>query len=261
MTDVDHATVASLYNDFVAVLRMEAVRIGVRKWLTDWRANLYEQEISIRRYLGELAVTYRYLIPIRLDLNYVECAFDGSEALQRTGWEISGDGAWLSVPSRMPVVHGQAEIRARIDTAAAMNDRDNFFDNRRGVDKAAFENMVGYVCKLEQGGRSRANHFHCIFFLDGSRLTRPDACVIKYSLADRWRRLTNDRGQVFDCHERADRASLVAQGRWAIDPLDCRNAMQMTKLIEYVVDYFTKDDDQMIRVKPTTKARTLTMGR
>ena len=261
MMAVDQTTAASLYNDFIAVLRMEAVRLGVRKSLIDWRANLSEQGMAIRRYLGELAATYRNLIPIRLDLEYAECAFDGSEALQRMRWEVSADGTWLSMPSRMPVVYGQAEIRARIDTAAAMNDRDNFFDNRRGVDKALFEHMVGYVCKLEQGGRSCANHFHCIFYLDGNLLTQSDACWIKYGLVDRWRRVTNDRGQAFDCHERPDRASLVAQGKWAIDPLDCGNAMQIARHIEYVVNYFAKDDGQMIRVKPTARARTLTMGR
>lgn len=57
MMAVDQTTAASLYNDFIAVLRMEAVRLGVRKSLIDWRANLSEQGMAIRRYLGELAAT------------------------------------------------------------------------------------------------------------------------------------------------------------------------------------------------------------
>lgn len=69
---------------------------------------------------------------------------------------------------------------------------------------------------------------------------------------------------MFDWHERPDRQAIRARGQWAIDPVDCARAVQVATLINYVVwyfKYFTESDDQMVRVEPTTKARTLTMGR
>ncbi|MDN7182244.1 hypothetical protein M0D69_30365 [Caballeronia sp. SEWSISQ10-4 2] len=48
-----------------------------------------------------------------------------------------------------------------------------------------------------------------------------------------------------------------ARGKWAPDSLDRGDA----KLEDYVLDYSTKDDGQMIRVKSTATACTPTMGR
>ncbi|WP_434716937.1 hypothetical protein P5X00_14600 [Paraburkholderia sp. A2RO-4L] len=252
---------ASLFNDFVACLRTEAVRRGVKKSLADGRANLGEQETSVRRYLGELPTQYPSLVPIRVDLNYAEGAFDGTDAMPRTGWAVSDSGVWMPVPSNTAIGHGRPEARARIDTAVAMADRDRLFDNRRGADKQLFDRMVGYICKLEEGGRHRANHFHCVFLIDARGLRQSDVYALKYGLGDRWRRVTGGQGLMYDSHERPDRQAIRARGQWAIDPIDCANPVQVATFINYIVWYFTKDDDQLVRVKPTARARTLTMGR
>jgi hypothetical protein len=47
---------------------------------------------------------------------------------------------------------------------------------------------------------------------------------------------------------------------WSLDPILDGDPQQFEKLKAYVLWYFTKDDDQMVRIKPTAKARTLTMG-
>lgn len=70
---------------FIGFLRMESVRRGVKKWPFDWRANLGEQNASIRHYLGEVTTRYASLVPIRVDLNYEACAFDGTDAKSRMG--------------------------------------------------------------------------------------------------------------------------------------------------------------------------------
>jgi hypothetical protein len=165
------------------------------------------------------------------------------------------------VPSNAPIGHGRPETRARIDTAVALADRDRFFANRRGADHALFDRMVGHVCKLEQGGRHRADHFHCIFLFDAASLTQAQVYELKYRIGDRWRRVTRGQGLMFDCHERADRAEIKARGQWAIDLVDCANPVQVATFVDYVVRYFAKDDGQMVRVKPTAKAWTLTKGR
>ncbi|ONC71916.1 hypothetical protein AQ922_14970 [Burkholderia pseudomallei] len=142
-----------------------------------------------------------------------------------------------------------------------MQDRDLFFGNRRGADRPLFDPMVGHICKMEQGGRHRANHFHCIFFFDAQQVRQDQLYALKYAIADRWRRITRGQGLMFDCYERADQAKLRAQGCWAIDAIDCADPIQVARLADYVASYLAKDDGQMIRVKPTPKAWTLTTGR
>ncbi|WP_175906126.1 hypothetical protein [Burkholderia seminalis] len=121
--------------------------------------------------------------------------------------------------------------------------------------------MADHVCMLETGGDHRASHFHFSNFFDASRFARAGLVQMKYRFADRWRRVTRGQGLMYDCHARADQAKLRAAGRWAIDPIDCSDAVQVARLVEYIVWYFAKDDGQIVRVKPTARARMLTMGR
>jgi hypothetical protein len=85
--------------------------------------------------------------------------------------------------------------------------------------------------------------------------------ALKFGLGDRWRRITRAQGLMFDCHDEGYRRSIETHVPWAIGPLDCANPVQVATFINYVVGYFAKDDDQMVRVKPTPKAQTLTKGR
>ena len=258
---VDHAVAANLYNDFVACLRTEAVRRGVRKTLADARANLRDQADSVGRYLTELTSQHKGLTPVRVDLNYQQDAFDASDAMVRGGWAASNEGIWMQVPSCLPMNLGRPETRARIDTAVAMAHRDSFFGNRRGADRHLFERMVGHVCKLEQGGRSGANHFHCVFLIDARGLTDAHVQALKFGLGDRWCRVTGGQGMMFDCHDEGYRRSIESHVPWVLDRLDGANAAHVAAFIGYVVGYFTKDDGQAVRVKPTLKAQTLTRGR
>lgn len=81
-----------------------------------------------------------------------------------------------------------------------------------------------------------------------------------YLANDRWRKVTDDCGFVFDCRERGDEQWLRAQGRWALDPLVRGDSAQYARLERYLADYFAKDEGQLLRVKPTAKAHTLTTG-
>jgi len=256
----DDVRAASLYNDFVNLLRGEAIRLKVKKRLSDARANLWDQETSIRRYLHCLHAHYRLLVPVRMDLFYAESAADEVDAMERTSWNVSHDGIGWPVPSMAMVGHGRAETRARIDTSVAMADRDRFFENQRGVDRAVFRHLVGYICKLEQGGKHRANHFHCIFLFAGQGLTKANTWELKHNIAERWRAVTRGQGLAYDCHARPDRAEIRARGAWAIDPVNNADHERVAVFIDYVARYFAKDDDQMIRIKPTARARALTMG-
>lgn len=261
MGHVDRVTAATLYNEFVSYLRAEAADRGVKKKLADARSNLRDQERSIETYLGELTSQYKSLVPIRVDLAYEECGFEGNDAMPRMSWAVADGGVWMPVLSSVLIIEERLETRARIDTAQAMQDRDCYFGNQRGADKHLFDRVVGFICKMEQGGRHRAIHFHCIFLIDARGVTQADLSALKRGLDNRWHRVTRGQGLMFDSHERADREAIKARGQWAIDPVNCSNPVDVATFISYVVWYFAKDDKQMVRVKPTAKARTLTMGR
>ncbi len=156
---------------------------------------------------------------------------------------------------------GEYEVRARIDSARAMQDRARFFENRKGADRELFDAMVAYVCKVEVGGRHRANHFHVLFLFDAEHVRQYQLDHMLRLVTDRWQRVTGGLGLVFDCRGRSDEALLRSQGRWALDPVDPFNDGQWARLGQYVETYFAKDDGQILRVKPTPKANTLTMGR
>ncbi|MGG2042576.1 hypothetical protein [Burkholderia gladioli] len=257
----DDALAANLYNDFVACLRTGAVRRGVRKTLADARGNLRDQADSVGRYLTGLLAQYRNIVPVRIDFYYQQDAFEARDALLRGGWARTSEGVWMPVASSLPMSAGRPETRARIDTAAAMAHRDSFFGNRRGADSHLFDRMVGHVCKLEQGGRSGANHFHCVFLIDARGLNDAHVQALKFGLGDRWRRVTGGQGMMFDCHDEGYRRSVESHVPWVIDRLDGANAAHVAAFIGYVVGYFTKDHGQVVRVKPTLKAQTLTKGR
>lgn len=259
--EYDKGKAAYLYNHFIGFMRAEAVRCGVKKKLSDWRNNLGNQEDSIREYLDGLSRQYKHLVPIRLDLHYAESVGDESDAMERLSWSISEGGVWKSEQSFLRTEHGRPETRGRIDSRVALEDRQCFFGNRRGADRALFERMVGYISKLEQGGRHRAYHFHCVFLMDARGLTQEMMRQLKVGFANRWSDVTRGQGLVFDCHERTDKDAIQARGQWAIDPFDCRDSAQVDRFIDYVAGYMAKDDDQIVRVKPTPKARMLTMGR
>ncbi|WP_175906125.1 hypothetical protein [Burkholderia seminalis] len=261
MGHVDSVTAGRLYNDFVSYLRAEAISQGVKKKLADARATVCAQAGSLRGYIEELASKNKVLVPIRFDLTYQENAFDGNEAMPRMGWRATNEGGWLSVPSSVPVRDERLETRARIDPAPAFADRDSFFDNRRGADKLLFDHMVGHICKFEQCGRNRANHFHCILLMNPERLSTSDIMGLRFEFSGRWSRVTRGKGLWFDCHDDAYRQGLEPNVEWAIDRLDCSNGRHVKRFADYVVRYFAKDNKPIPWVKPTAKARTLTKGR
>ncbi|MDR6202502.1 inovirus-type Gp2 protein [Paraburkholderia graminis] len=211
--------------------------------------------------MSEVVNQHKSLVPVRVDLYYQLDAFGASDAMLRVGWVVTSEGIWMPVPSCLQMNAGRPETRARIDTAAAMAHRDSFFGNRRGADSHLFDRMVGHVCKLEQGGRSGANHFHCVFFFDAKGLTVADVNALKYGLGNRWQRATNGMGMMFDCHDKAYRRSIESRGSWVLNLLDSANQAHVGAFVGYIVGYFTKDDGQMVRVMPTLKAQTFTKGR
>ena len=255
---------APLYNQFIADLRKQAVVCNTRKRFADWRRSADKQKDSIRELMVQLQSRRRRMLPLRVDLYYGTTAAVEADAMPRNCWgalsrEAHADDRFDSSDWVPPF-----ETRARIDSALAMQHREAFFENRKGSDAELFSNLLAYICKLETGGGHRANHFHVLFLFDARVVKLGDLDRLLSRVQDRWWRITGGLGFVFDSREHPGVELLRSQGRWVMDPIDSRDTQRVAGLEQYLTAYFakddfTKDDGQMLRVKPTEKARTLTM--
>ncbi|WP_141755091.1 hypothetical protein [Burkholderia plantarii] len=251
---------APLYNQFITDLRIEGKRRNVSKQLLDWKEGLSRQEESIRKFVVELRATKKRLIPLRVDFYYGASAAVEEDAMPRICWGACSKERHLDDRFDARGWTGAFEVRGRIDSARAMQDRARLFENQNGVDRELFDAMMTYVCKLEVGGRYRANHFHVLFLFDAAHIHSHNLDRMLFLAEDRWYRVTGGLGMVFDSRNRRDVHELRERGRWALDPIDCSNDEQLAALEKHVLSYFTKDKGQLLRIKPTPKANTLTTG-
>ncbi|MBO7885732.1 hypothetical protein [Burkholderia pseudomallei] len=251
--------VGEVYNDFIAYLRRQAIARKVRKRLADWKAGLRYQAESASDRLARWSAANKLLVPVRVDLFYEESGVVADDLLPRMAWCKGIDGQWMRVPSHLSQGSGLRETRARIDPTIAFEDRNRFFDNQYGADRDLFEHMRAYISKMECGGKRHALHQHCLFLFDGTQAVDVNELVGR--IAARWRKVTRNSGLVFNCHEGTGRADMIRKGVWALDPLRCGDEQQLAKLQRYVEYYFAKDDGQVLRAKPTSRANALVMTR
>ncbi|MEK6362341.1 MAG: hypothetical protein V4765_23615 [Burkholderia cenocepacia] len=251
---------AALYNRFIDDLRQEGKRSNIGKQLSDWRGGLTEQARSVRELMVDLRSLDKRLIPMRVDLYYSTSAVVEADAMPRLCWGAYSKA--LHADDRFDASGwiGSFEVRARIDSRRAMEDRTRFFENRKGADRELFDAMVAYVCKMEVGGRHRVNHFHVLFLFDTDRVSQQGLVRLYSLVVQRWRRVTGGLGLVYHSRDREDVQQLRRQGRWALDALDCRNEAELAALERHVLGYLVKEKGQTLRVKPSPKAHTFVKG-
>ncbi|KHK58706.1 hypothetical protein PI87_02945 [Ralstonia sp. A12] len=249
---------AEMFNDFVGYLREQAIERKVAKAL--WRLKKegvnYQRE-SIDRWFSGAAALDRGMLPFRAELLFPECAAVESEMLPHLCWRFI-DGQWVQLPSIDRLGDGNAEYHCRIDVHAAMDARDLFFGDKRGVDSDLFDVLGPHLGKVEVGGRHGALHLHVVYLIDVSKL--PTLQWLQSRFSARWARVTGGRGYVFYSHEREDRSELEAQGKWVLEVQHPREVERWEKLKQYVMGYFASDD-QLLFAKPTERSRALTSGR
>lgn len=260
LTEMVLARDAPLFNALVSALRQQAKICRTRYRMAERLANLGYQGESIAALLRRTQACGRPVRLLRIDLQYMESVVLEEEAMPRRRWGAVSRAEQSDIYLSRSDEIATLETRSRIDPISAMGDRERFFSNRFGRDFELFEGMLAYICKMETGGQHRANHFHCLLIFDGTlinwtKLNRKVAVA-----SNRWSHATGGNGLVFDSRNRGDIDDLKARGLWALDVEDLSNSNQYDFLERYAVGYFTKYDDQMLRVKPAPRARTLTMG-
>jgi hypothetical protein len=242
---------AEVFNDFVAYMRGEAKRRGVKKAMHNWAygATAVEKR-SIQRYLKTMPNASTKLLTVRAEFQYREEAVSEADVMIRS--------SLMSVPGQFHDRRrdrGVPECAARFDPERAMADRDCFVANPLGKDKELFEHLLGYVWKIEQDENGIIHH-HVLFIFDGQWVK--DEFVALDRMAVRWEAITKGTGYLSSSHYR--KKSFKEKGRWHYGFIDCHKPGMLELMIEDASSYFTKDK-QLLRFKPTPGSRTLTKGR
>lgn len=248
---------ADAYNNFIRTLRQQALERGVKKWLADWKAGLDYQDETIHDYIVALAALFD-LLPVRLDFGFHANAVDDADLLERMSWAQRLFQGWTREPSLLVSTGQPGETRARIDPGLAMEYRNRFFKKRNGPERHVFEHMVGFIAKMERGGKQRANHFHCLFLFNARK--GRDVEPLINALTRRWEVVTGYQGFVYNCHNSRWKQDMIAKGTWALDVIERGNGVKLARLDQYVRRYFAKDREQLVRIKPTCQSNTLTKG-
>lgn len=117
--------------------------------------------------------------------------------------------------------------------AGAKQDREHLFRNTRS--NKLFDDMVGYIWKLEHG-QEKGFHYHMMFFFDGAKV-REDGTLVK-RIGQYWLDvITKGRGVYYNCN--ADKSRYKSCG---IGMVDHRDSPMRDTLNSLAVPYLTKTD-------------------
>lgn len=246
---------AEVFNDFVACLRREALVQNTKKRMSDWRDTVKDEKKSIRRAIDRLK-QFSKILGVRVDLNYLQCASGEQSTKVRAAWELGDASAWSAKADAESDIGRCDENAARLDADIALQDRARFFEYQRTSGKDIFENMIGYIMKMERSDDG-PHHFHCIFFFDGQKVQSVKYLVKKIEAY--WKVITEGRGYVHNCHINPKREELEKADKWVVGKIRGSDQIKLGKLTRYVMWYFAKDE-QRVRAKPKVKSRLLTTG-
>jgi hypothetical protein len=203
--------------DFSSALLFNEVVDFIRKNVeTDIKIRCKQQKraaernfLKVKRYVQRLFERHARLLVLRVDLSYLK--------------EVAG-----TVTARMV----QQDLR-------------RFLNNTRS--NRLFDNMVGYIWKLELGAKKRY-HLHCIFFYDGSR-----SCQDTYlanEIGGYWKKITLGRGIYFNCNAKKE-----AYRRLGIGMIHHADGSKRKILVDDAISYMMKSD-QYFKVSVGDKGKT-----
>jgi hypothetical protein len=122
-----------------------------------------------------------------------------------------------------------------------------------------FTHLVGYMWSLEQGDDGKGFHMHAAFFFNGSEICRD--IVIADRIGDLWEdRITQGRGNFFNCNKHTDRYSYVGIGTIHRNNSEqCLNAIRCLQYLPKAGEFLHKDS-QYLRIKTKALMRTFGTG-
>jgi len=263
---------AELCNDFIAAMRAEGKKSGIKAKLKDWRHGATKNAKRLHRYLDALFERYARIMVVRLDLYYH--AGQCPDAVQADEWqaalqaldrelqaayqkeadedghadqdaEVDQDEDEDDLAQHRTVPQDEAAIGVDILTVSA--DWRRLMGNARGK-TSLFRHRVGYVAAIECS-RVGGHHLHVCFLFDGSLVCKDE--YLAHEIGKYWIELTGGRGYYHCC--KADQYKRSAVGMVNHDDHEKRGF-----LLE-ALRYLAKKD-QFVRIRPTPKAKTFFTG-
>ncbi|UUS60127.1 MULTISPECIES: inovirus-type Gp2 protein [unclassified Acinetobacter] len=167
-----------------------------------------DNQRSLKKYFNELLDRHRKLLLVRVDLSYKV----------------------LSQPSICKFNRDIEKLVSRIQ------DKDTIF-----------KDQVGYVYRLEQGGKSRGYHCHLLLIYNGSLRNRDS--YLGQCIGELWKdKITGGCGQFYNCNQAEHKKYYWGLNQLGIGMIERRNSKEVgnaLKAIGYLAD--PDKDDQYLR--------------
>lgn len=201
----------SALNTFIRKIRALGKETGINRKIATRKHNCLRNYNSITRYINDLFTSHSRLLVLRVDLGYDKDQVAPSlEDVQR--------------------------------------DFTRFTNNIR-INKQ-FQDLVGYVWKLELGGL-KGYHYHLILFFDGSKVQND--YFHARNIGQYWKdNITSQRGTYFNCNGSKQKQKYKYLAIGMIN----HNDFKLRQNLNHVVAYLTKGE-QYLAIKLTKKGRTI----
>lgn len=214
---------AELYNDLITLIRIKSKTEQFKKKLSNRKSNAVRMQKRLTQYVKDLFAVHSRLLVIRLDLGYYATA-DKNGVIQNT-----------------------------VTLEQVRKDFNKLFNNRRHND--IFYHMVGYISKLEFGGK-KGFHYHLIFFFKGAHVHKGP--YLGNKIGEYWSNvITAGLGSYFNCN--ANKSKYTHLGIGMINAESEIDAELRSNLNNYVLRYLTKSE-QYLKVKLGEKDRVFSTG-
>lgn len=177
-------------------------------FLDKFNEQIRDNQGSLKKYFNELLDRHRKLLLVRVDLSYKA----------------------LSQPS---ISQFNRDIKKLV---SHIQDKDTIF-----------KDQVGYVYRLEQGGKSRGYHCHLLLIYNGSLRNRDS--YLGQCIGELWKgKITGGCGQFYNCNQAEHKKYYLDFNQLGIGMIERRNSKDVgnaLKAIGYLADL--DKDDQYLR--------------
>lgn len=289
--NADGETYAQVADDFIKVMRKEAVRAGLKKKIHNWQSRAVKNRERLETFLNALFGMCSRLMVVRVDLDYKEATFDAEdidqfivaakvahEADQAAFREWGVHRHQQSSASGTEAVLGAVGedvnedfpaprvFTGRVALQQVKQDRQRFFAKLKDKERSElYKPLLGYAWRIDCA-REAGFHLHVAFFFNGH-----DAKSHKYyahELGMLWLdTVGEDRGYFYNCN--LDEDKFERNGQWGIGMVEHDDLIKRTILLDDVLGYFVEaekilqyvleDESHMFGAifvkKPTTETR------
>ncbi|MBV6325714.1 YagK/YfjJ domain-containing protein [Duganella violaceipulchra] len=177
------------------------------------KSNFIRNFASVKKYIDALFNRYSRLLVLRVDLSY------------------------------------KKSYAGKVDEKIAHSHREQFLNNMRS--NSLFDNLVGYVWKLEYG-RDKGHHFHFAFFFDGAKVRKDEFIALK--IGNYWvNKITDGNGSHHNCNMNKAAYEDLGIGMISHDEHEKRKSLMRT------LSYLTKKD-QYLRKRALGRCRIFGKG-